>query len=173
MVFLVEFSRWTNRIVMIICALCILSMLAISFIGSLYQAITSEALSWTYSLARQFVPWIGMLSITVAFRHAEHVAVMTLADRLHATLSRALAFVIFFASLIFAILLVWKGAIFWQETTQLVMISDQLQFSQGWIAASVPVSGVIMLVHLCAGMHLMDESEFALDMASDVAGEKP
>ena len=45
--------------------------LAISFIGFFYMAVTGEALSWTYSLARLFVPWIGMLSITVAFKAGE------------------------------------------------------------------------------------------------------
>ena len=61
-------SDAVNRLAIAACVACVLAMLAISFAGFFYMALTGQALSWTYSLARLFVPWIGMLSITVAFK---------------------------------------------------------------------------------------------------------
>ena len=53
-----------NRAVVAFCVGCVIAMLAISFVGFFYMIVTGEALSWTYSLARLFIPWIGMLSIS-------------------------------------------------------------------------------------------------------------
>ena len=48
-------SDAVNRVVLIGCVGCVLSMLSISFVGFFYMIITGEALSWTYSLARLFI----------------------------------------------------------------------------------------------------------------------
>jgi len=42
-----------------VCVACVLAMLGISFTGFVYTLVTGGALSWTYSLARLFLPWIG------------------------------------------------------------------------------------------------------------------
>ena len=151
-----KFSDAINRLASLICIACLLSMLSISFIGFLYMTLTGDALSWTYSLARLFIPWIGMLSITVAFHAGEHVA-MNMMDRV---VPKPLAVVMRYAVLasvaIFAALLLWFGWLFFQSTTQYYMVSDQIQIHGRWVAACVPVSGAILLVHLVNGFHLLE-----------------
>ena len=121
--------------------------------------VTGDALSWTYSLARLFIPWIGMLSITVAFRSGEHVA-MNILQRLVPTGWIA---ILRFASLtsvaVFAALLMWYGWHFFISTTQYYMVSDQLQIHGRWVAACLPVSGAILLVHVVTGAELLEPVE--------------
>jgi len=157
-------SRWRaasdqlNRVVIWVCIVCFLAMLAISFAGFFYQLVTGAALSWTYSLARLFVPWIAMLSITVAFRHGEHVAMTVLLQ----TLPPRLVTVVSYANVavigIFALLLVWFGWQYFINATHYNMVSDQIQVHQRFVAACIPLTGLILLVHLGQGLHLLDLS---------------
>jgi len=148
-----------NMIVTALCALLLVSMLCISFSGALYQAIVGDALSWTYSLARQFVPWIALLSITVALRGGEHVAMKLVTNALPAFPRLVLQGITVTAIGILGLVLLIAGIQFTLESNQLVMISDKIQFSQRWIAASLPVAGAIMLVHLAAGHALIEEAD--------------
>jgi TRAP-type C4-dicarboxylate transport system permease small subunit len=169
------FSAALDRAVIGICIGCLLIMLAISFAGFLYQLITGAALSWTYSLARLFVPWIAMLSITVAFRRGEHVAMAVL---LRSLPPRAVT-VISYANVaiigVFALLLVWFGWQFFITTTHYNMVSDQIQIHNRFVAASIPVTGLILLVHLACGLHLLDlaapEAEVEELLRESEAGE--
>ena len=74
-------SNGVNRLAIVFCVGCVLAMLGISFTGFLYTLFTGGALSWTYSLARLFLPWIGLISSTIALHSGEHVA-MTLLVKL-------------------------------------------------------------------------------------------
>jgi len=146
-------------VALLVCVLCMLSMLSISFIGFFYMLITGEALSWTYSLARLFIPWIGMLSITVAFHGGEHVAMNMLSRLVPAPLAAMLRFASLAAVAVFAAMLLWFGWFFFSSTTQYYMVSDQLQIHGRWVAACVPASGVILLVHLVNGAALLESQD--------------
>ncbi|HUU72918.1 MAG TPA: TRAP transporter small permease subunit [Burkholderiales bacterium] len=152
-------SARLNTIALLVCVACVLSMLSISFIGFFYMLVTGEALSWTYSLARLFIPWIGMLSITVAFHGGEHVAMNLLSRLLPAQLAVILRYASLAAVAVFAVLLLWFGWQFFSTTTQYYMVSDQIQIHGRWVAACVPVSGAIMLVHLVNGTAILESQD--------------
>jgi len=159
-----------NRIVIGVCIACLLIMLAISFAGFLYQLITGAALSWTYSLARLFVPWIGMLSITVAFKRGEHVAMSVLLRQLPpkavALISGANVVIIG----LMALLLVGFGWQFFVNTTHYNMVSDQIQIHNRFVAACIPVTGLIMLMHLASGLRLLDLTDAEAEAAALARG---
>jgi len=149
-------SDLVNRAALFCCVICVLAMLSISFIGFFYMLVTGEALSWTYSLARLFIPWIGMLSITVAFRSGEHVAMNILQRLVPASLIGMLRLASLLSVAVFAALLVWYGWQFFASTTQYYMVSDQLQIHGRWVVACVPASGAILLLHLVTGAGLLE-----------------
>ena len=140
-------------------------MLAISFAGFFYMALTGQALSWTYSLARLFVPWIGMLSITVAFKAGEHVAMNMLVRSVPPAATRLLQWLSVAAVAVFAVLLVWYGWIFFIESNQTYMVSDRIQVHHRWVSACVPVTGLILLLHLPCGTRLLEPLH--LDLTTD------
>jgi len=120
------------------------------------MVITGEALSWTYSLARLFIPWIGMLSITVAFHDGEHVAMNMLPRMLPRPLAVAMRYAVLLCVAVFAALLLWFGWHFFESTTQYYMVSDQIQIHARWVAICVPLSGAILAVHLVNGFNLLE-----------------
>jgi TRAP-type C4-dicarboxylate transport system permease small subunit len=170
-------SDHLNFGVIVVCAAALLTMLSISFAGAFYQAITGASLSWTYSLARQFIPWIGLLSITVAFKNGEHVAMVMLTGNLPPSIRIWFERLVVGLIVVFAGFLIYEGYHFFLESNQLVMISDQLQISQRWVAASVPVTGAILLVHTVCGRSLLDApndiSELLDQPSSSTSGERP
>lgn len=161
-------SDRVNRLVVGFCVACVLAMLSISFIGFFYMIVTGEALSWTYSLARLFIPWVGMLSITVAFKGGEHVAMSMLVRVLPARLALALRYASLGLIALFALLLVWFGWDFFISSRQIYMVSDQIQIHGRWVAACVPVTGLVLLVHLADGLNLLEPVD-PESMASKVA----
>jgi len=150
------FSAAVDRAVIGICIGCFLIMLAISFVGFFYQVITGAALSWTYSLARLFVPWIAMLSITVAFRRGEHVAMALLLQMVPPRIATAISYLNLAIIGLLALLLIWFGWQFFVTTTHYNMVSDQIQIHNRFVAACIPVTGLILLVHLPCGLQLLD-----------------
>lgn len=151
-----RFSDRLNTAVTAACVACVIVMLGISFAGFFHMLATGEALSWTYSLARLFIPWIGMLSITVAFKGGEHVAMNMLLRVVPERFAVFLrwASVVFVAT--FALLLVWYGGDFFLGSTQHYMVSDQIQVHARWVVACVPATGVILAVHLVQGLRLLE-----------------
>lgn len=152
-------SAKVNAVALLCCVFCVLSMLSISFVGFFYMIVTGDALSWTYSLARLFIPWIGMLSITVAFYSGEHVAMSILPRLVPASLVMPLQVASLVSVAVFAVLLLWFGWQFFVSTTQYYMVSDQLQIHGRWVAACVPTSGAILLIHLVNGAQLLKPRE--------------
>jgi len=123
------------------------------------MVITGEALSWTYSLARLFIPWIGMLSITVAFHDGEHVAMNMVPRMLPRPLAVAMRYAVLMSVAVFAALLLWFGWHFFESTTQYYMVSDQIQIHARWVAICVPLSGAILAVHLVNGFNLLESPD--------------
>jgi TRAP-type C4-dicarboxylate transport system permease small subunit len=168
-------SAALDRAVIAICIVCFLIMLAISFVGFFYQLITGAALSWTYSLARLFVPWIGMLSITVAFRRGEHVAMAVLLQVLPPRIVTIISYANVAIIGLLALLLIWFGWQFFITTTHYNMVSDQIQIHNRFVAACIPVTGLILLAHLPCGLRLLDlaapEAEVEQLLRESVAAE--
>ena len=99
-----------------------------------------------------------MLSITVAFKHGEHIAMAVLLQ----TLPPRAVTIVSYANVaiigIFALLLVWFGWQFFINTTHYNMVSDQIQVHQRFVAACVPLTGLVLLVHLGQGLRLLELS---------------
>lgn len=163
-------SDAVNRAVIAVCVACVLAMLAISFVGFFYMAVSGAAPSWTYSLARLFIPWIGMLSITVAFKAGEHVAMGALLRMLPGGAARLLRRASLALVALFAVLLLWFGGQFVIDSTQYFMVSDRLQVHYRWVVTCLPVTGAILLVHLASGADLLEPLDPAADAAAGVGG---
>ncbi len=164
-------SDAVNRAVIWACVGCVLVMLAISFVGFFYMVVTGAALSWTYSLARLFIPWIGLMSITVAFRTGEHVAMGMVVRHLPTRIATALGYVNVALIALLGVLLIWYGWEFFLNSTQYYMVSDQFQVHHRWVAAAVPVTGVILLIHVVNGLQLVESTHGVAEEISTLLKE--
>jgi len=150
-----QLSDRLDGAVMVLCGVLIAIMFSISLFGIAWQTATGHALTWATSMARLLLPWIAMLSVTVAFKRGEHIAMAMLAARLPGRLQALLSAVGVALVAGFALALVWYGYGFFADSNELIMVSDFLQVSGKWVAASVPVSGLVLLLHLVQGRVLL------------------
>jgi TRAP-type C4-dicarboxylate transport system permease small subunit len=150
-------------------------MLGISFTAFVYKLATGNTLSWTYSLARLFLPWIGFLSMTICLRYGEHVAMTLLVRSLPRVLLTVAAGACLAVIALFALMLVWYGWSFFLGTSQVYMVSDQIQVHGKFTAIVVPLSGVIMLLHLVQGFdlleHFIDDETLIEELIESNTGE--
>jgi TRAP-type C4-dicarboxylate transport system permease small subunit len=157
-------SDIVNTVVIVLGVLFVVTMLALSTIGITYQLIFGSALTWSYSLTRLFLPWLAMLSVTVAFKSGEHVAISMAIKYLSPKMVRATQVLNLTFVGLFAVALIWYGLIFFENSTQLFMVSDTLQISHKWTALSIPVCGLIMCVHLLGGLSLVQHLEITTEL---------
>ncbi|WP_108661854.1 TRAP transporter small permease [Acuticoccus kandeliae] len=165
-------SAKLNEIVSAICVIFVCAMLSISFAGFFYMIITGDALSWTYSLARLFIPWVGLLSITVAFVYGEHIAMTSLLGIMPAPIVRVLKAVNYGVVALFAVLMIYYGTTFFLASTDVYMVSDQIQIHARWVVASVPLTGLVLLVHVLCGADLLSTETPMHEAEHFAAGDK-
>jgi TRAP-type C4-dicarboxylate transport system permease small subunit len=170
-----------DKIAIVACVVLVVVMLAISTLGVFFEILYNifgifgaadifleGALNWLYaqtrpSLTRLFLPWLAMLSLTVAFKRGEHIAITFAVRRLPARALVVVKAINLTLIGLFGVALVWYGYGFFVNSTQLFMVSELLQVSHKWTAASIPVAGVIMCVHLMTGLALVEHRELELE----------
>ncbi len=171
-------SDGLNEGVIAVSVAMVVVMLAISTLGITFEVIfnifelfgasesfVASRLGWIYSqtrpsMTRLFLPWLAMLSLTVAFKNGEHVAIGMAIRNLPPKVLRWVQAVNLVVVALFGIALVWYGHLFFLNSTQLFMVSDTVQISHKWTALSVPICGAIMCVHLLSGLSLVEVHEF-------------
>lgn len=165
-------SDVVNFIVAAFCVGCLVAMLGISVTGAFYMVITGDALSWTYSLARLFIPWLGLLSITVAFRRGEHIAMNSLMELLPRPIGVAARAANYLIVGVFALLLIWYGTDYFLGSRDYFMVSDQIQIHSRWVAVAVPITGVVTLVHVLCGVNIFDPPNLLDETDLEVSEEE-
>lgn len=165
-------SDMVNQLAIVTCVACVLAMLGISFSAFIYKLATGASLSWTYSLARLFLPWIGFLSMTISLRYGEHVAMTLLARSLPRWVTVLTAALSLLALGLFGVLLLWYGWDYFQGTRQVYLVSDAISVHGKFTAIVVPLSGAIILLHLVQGFDLLEhfiDDETAIDELIEMA----
>jgi len=171
-------SDTVDRIVLVVSVALVLVMLTISTLGISFEvtfnlfeyfgaaeAFVDSPLDWAFSqtrpsMTRLFLPWLAMLSLTMALKRGEHVAISLAIRRLPPRILRGVKVVNLVVVGLFGAAMVWYGYFFFENSTQLFMVSDTLQVSHKWTALSVPVCGAIVCVHLLSGLSLIEIHEF-------------
>ncbi|MCF3936216.1 TRAP transporter small permease subunit [Acuticoccus sp. M5D2P5] len=165
-------SAKLNELVTTVCVLFVLAMLSISFAGFFYMIITGNALSWTYSLARLFIPWLGLLSITVAFVYGEHIAMTSLLGIMPRPVVRVIMAINYGLVALFALMMIWYGTNFFLSSSDVYMVSDQIQIHARWVVAAVPLTGLVLLIHVLCGADLLSAEDPMEEAEHLAAGDK-
>lgn len=174
-------SDGLNRAVIALCVALVVAMLTLSTLGIFFETWLALAeylgvshwfrggpVDWAFShtrpsLTRLVLPWLAMLSTTVAFKFGEHIAIALAVRNLPPRWFRAVQIVNLGAVAFYGVILAWYGYGFFVNSTQIFMVSELLQVSHKWTAASVPVAGMIMCVHLLSGISLIETRETDLE----------
>ena len=119
------------------------------------------------------LPWIGLISGTIALRYGEHVAMTILAQVLPRPVIKATQVLCLIAIAVFGLMLIWYGWPFFMNARQTYMVSDMIRIPQYFTAVTVPLSGAIILLHLSHGFALLGHETTAEEIASEALGVEP
>ncbi len=152
-------SDVVNTAVTILAVVLFVIMLSLSLTAIFFQFVLGQPTTWAYSLTRLFLPWIAMLSITVALKHNEHIGVTMAIRHLPQSALRVVQLASLCTVAFFGATLAWYGIDFFVHSTQLYMVSDNLQVSHRWTAASVPLAGLVICIHVLSGLALVEHPD--------------
>ena len=138
-----------NIVTKIVGAVLILILAALScccILQVFTRYVLNDSLTWTEELARFCFIWGGILGIVLAFREKTHARIMILVDRFPKKIS---GFLEFFANL----LAVYMGYLMirygWEMTVSgMNVLSPQLNIPMGLVYASVPITGLLVILFM-------------------------
>src|SRR6056297_1946911 len=108
----------------------------------------NSSLVWSEELARYLLVWSVMIGTAVAYRRAEHIAVVVLAERLGPNLRTALSRLVNSIVGGFSLVLFYQSALLTMRTFERNQLSTAMQLEMGWAYLAIPV-GAFLLVLVC------------------------
>lgn len=106
--------------------------------------------------------------MTISLRYGEHVAMTLLVRSLPRVMVQVAAGLCLAVIGLFALMLTWYGWDYFISATQVYMVSDQIRIPSKVTAIVVPLSGVIILLHLVHGFALLEHFIDEQDMIGDL-----
>ena len=154
--YLRRLSDWTNSLVLKASIALLVVMLGLSLTAIFYLIITGRPVTWGTSLTRLLLPWIAFLSITVTMKKHEHIGITLFIRFLPSSLKKTFALINRLILGLLGVSLVWYGIGFFMSSTQMLMITDTIQLSHKWTAIVVPLTGVIITIHVLGESDLIE-----------------
>lgn len=121
------------------------TMTVVTLLGVLFRYVMSSPFEWTEEIARFLMLCICFLSINMAFRKKEHIAITTVVEILPPKAKKILDYLIDILISFFLILLIKQGYLM---ATGTLMSASTINISMAWIYMFVPLGAFLTLVQL-------------------------
>lgn len=152
MAWLTQISDRVNRLVEYAGFVIVAGMTVLTLIQVFFRYIVENSLSWSEEIALYLFIWSVMLGASIGVKRRFHVAVSFIHDRLPAGLRQVLDLVLLLLIGYFALVMVTEG---YDVATRFVsQLSPATRIPMGYVYASVPVSGALILLHVVT--HVME-----------------
>ena len=126
----------------------VMTALAIMQVGSRY--VFSQPLTWTEEYARFIFSYVVLFGSAILVRRKGHVTVTLIVERFKGATREAVEMAAMIISLIFIIIMIYYGYIAaMRASLQTAAITGT---NMGFVYASVPISGLLMLLFQCETM---------------------
>jgi len=157
-----RFERFTTGFAMVVA--CVMMAIAASL--GMYQIITRFILErpaeWSEVLIRFSLIWMVFMGIPMAFRQGAMVSVDVIYRWSPATLKRVLEWVVFIASMVLVLVIIWWGWDYANRGKVQTVIGLE-NISMFWAYLSLPVGGVFCIISLVG--QLIDPKRHELETA--------
>jgi len=107
--------------------------------------VLNAAMAWPEELTIFLLSWMTFIGSAIALKSWQHIGITLFANMLSINYRKFLSILVKLTVLFFAVFLTYTGVILVQKSTH--MVSDGLRISMMWPRLSMPVGGVIMILH--------------------------
>ena len=137
---------WADALFTEVAALFSFGFLVCVSLQVLFRYVLQEPLPWSEELARYLFVWAALLAAAVMVGRNDNFTISIVAERLPRRGQWALDVLGAALSILFVLIMLWKGAAMsWRMGGA---VSPVLQVSQGLVYAVIPLSALYMFVHL-------------------------
>ena len=141
-------SDKVNQIVKLIGFVQLSIMTVIIILQVFYRYVLGSSLSWSEECARYLFIWIVMLGASMGVKEKSHVAVTLFKDWLPFRIRTGVDILFTIMIGVMAAVMIIYG---WSITqTVSIQLSPAIRISMFWVYLAIPVSGLLMMVHLTA-----------------------
>lgn len=141
---LVCLSDQLDRYSALLAAFLMGALVVVMFIGVIYRYVLNNALPWTDEVSVFAMGWLVFVGATVLYHREGHPASTLLAEHLRPPLRRTVADLAEILVGAYLVALVWSGIDLLQEPQP---HSPALSISYAAVYVSIPIAGIVMLVH--------------------------
>lgn len=149
------FSNSVNWVILRIAMYIMATIFIVALIEIFFRYVLGRPIPWSFTLLKVLTVWGTMLSISVAFKSGEHVAVEGVVRLLPRAHQRIVLLFGYLLIALYMVALVWQGLLLLMKPQGIILV---LNISYGWVLASVPVTAAIHLVHLLASPLIIQEA---------------
>ena len=104
------------------------------------------ALSWTEELSRYLLVWSSFIGASVAFKKGAHISVSFVIDWLRPSHRKAVQYLSMGLMAVFFLVSIWYG--FLLMKLQIFQVSPAIGLKMRYVYTVIPVSFIVMFVHL-------------------------
>jgi len=148
------FSNLLNWAVLRIAIYIMASIFIVALIEIFFRYVLGMPLAWSFTLLKVLTVWGVMLSISVALKSGEHVAVEGVVRLLPRRYQKIVLMFGYLLIALYMVALVWQGFLLLMKPQGMILV---LNISYRWVLASVPVTAAIQLAHLLTSPLIIQE----------------
>lgn len=146
-------SDGINQKVKKLCSILLMVMTAIIVIQVFYRYIIGTSLSWSEEIARYIFIWIIMLGASIGVKESFHVAVTIIVQKLSEKARCTVDTILNLLLGIVGLIMTFYG--YSLARTVAIQLSPAVRISMFWVYLSVPVSGVLIIIHALGKMQIL------------------
>jgi len=135
---LMQLTRWAL-------ILMLSAMALIIFANVILRYTTNQSIEWAEEVARYLMVWLTFIGAGPVLRYGGHIAVENLQDVLPRKIAITLRLLIAIVISAFFIFMMVYGYIYVERVHY--QLTPTTQISMGWVYASIPIGGVILLLN--------------------------
>lgn len=148
--FLNKIESAVSKVVEIL-LIVIISILTICCILQVFtRYVLNDSLTWTEEAARYCFIWGGVLGIALAFKEKSHARILAIFDIFPKKIQVILEGLSNVLAIYMSLIMIKYGGSMCLQSMQ--KLSPQLQIPLGWIYASVPITGMIILFFMITSL---------------------
>lgn len=123
-----------------------MALTTVSFLQVLFRVAFSNPLAWSEEASRYLFVWVTFLGAVIVLSAWEHFNIDFITDLLPKNIKKVVTYISYICVGAFAFILIKYG--FELQEAASTQMTPALRINMSWVYSIIPISGILMIVHL-------------------------
>lgn len=148
-----KIDNFFSQLARILTALCVFVQMIIMFVGVCFRYFINRPLTWTDEVATLLLVAVTFFGSYVALKDGILAKIDLLIDRLNGPTKKIVMFLSGLSTILLLLGMIYYGTKLGLSPTVSKQVSPALQMPMAWFFSIIPISGVMMLLHVVVEMY--------------------